>query len=142
LKSNTYTAINHPLVSLVWSYYISILDDIGLKSEISEKCHKTDRYYYQIDYDKCGFTLGLAPTVFDVQFQDQSRLLNASVSSPFSRCPCLNKQTQQLHGNITSSILMGMQNRAESSAAAAKEERREGRWELLRREKKMTDGGK
>jgi hypothetical protein len=98
LKFTTYTAINHPLVSLVrglasevhglvWSYYMSSLDDIGLKSEISDKRHKTDPYYYQIYNFKCGLRLGLAPTVFNVQFQDQSRLLNASVSSPFSRCP-------------------------------------------------------
>jgi hypothetical protein len=33
-KFTTYTAINWPTVSLVWSYYISILDDIDLKSEL------------------------------------------------------------------------------------------------------------
>jgi hypothetical protein len=77
---------------IVCSYYISSLDDIDLKSEISDKCHKTDPYYYQIYYFKCGLRLGLAPTVFYVQFQDQSRLLNASVSFPFSRCPCIIRQ--------------------------------------------------
>jgi hypothetical protein len=41
----------------------------------------------KIIYFKCGLRLGLAPTVFDVQFHDQNRLLNASMSSPFSRCP-------------------------------------------------------
>jgi hypothetical protein len=86
-------AINHPLVSLVWSYNISVLDDIDVKSEISEKCPKTYPYYYQIYYFKCSLRLGLAPTVFYVQFQVQSRLLNASVSSPFNRCPCLNVRT-------------------------------------------------
>jgi hypothetical protein len=50
LKFTTYTAINHPFVSLVWSYYIIILYDIDLKSEILDKCHKTDPYYYQIYY--------------------------------------------------------------------------------------------
>jgi hypothetical protein len=45
-KFTTYTVINRPTVSLVWSYYISGLDDIDLKSEISDKCHKTDQYYF------------------------------------------------------------------------------------------------
>jgi hypothetical protein len=30
LKFTTYTAINRSTVSLVWSYYISILDDFDL----------------------------------------------------------------------------------------------------------------
>jgi hypothetical protein len=67
-KLTTYTAINYPLVSLVCSYYISILVDIDLKSEISDKYHKSDPYYFQIYYVKCGLRLGLPPTVFDVQF--------------------------------------------------------------------------
>jgi hypothetical protein len=45
LGSLLHTLINRPTVSLVWSYYISSLDDIDLKSEISDKCHKTDQYY-------------------------------------------------------------------------------------------------
>jgi hypothetical protein len=53
------------------------LNNIDIKSEISEKRHKADPYYFQIYYFKCGLRLGLAQTVFDIQFQDQSRLLNA-----------------------------------------------------------------
>jgi hypothetical protein len=52
-----------------------------------DKYHKTDPYSFQISYFKYGLRLGLAPTVFDVQFLDQIGLLNASVSSPFTRCP-------------------------------------------------------
>jgi hypothetical protein len=79
-----FNLINQPPVSLVWSYYISSYDDIDLKSKISDKCHKADPYYFLLFY---SLRLGLVPTVFYIQFPDQSGLLNASVSSPFTRCP-------------------------------------------------------
>jgi hypothetical protein len=68
------------------SLVLSILNDTDLKSKIADKGHKTDPYYFQMSYFKFSLRLGLAPTVFDVQFEDQSGLLYAYVSSPFTRC--------------------------------------------------------